>query len=187
MKTKRRVKISGKRLLSFILFVLNLLYHPAINIAQTQNPFYYHTIHTHGISVLGGRTFKMNYIYQMNHNSQFKLSGTYIYDNYDQNRDRISADIFNLTFQMQYNLIHKKKLFLNPVIGVGGYYLRAKDLLNINNKEWKFSFVTGLQAEYYVVRNVLAVTIEYDFLYMPWSNIYNFMHIPTLGVTVILF
>jgi hypothetical protein len=76
---------------------------------------------------------------------------------------------------------------LNFAFGGGGYYLAAKDLLNIKLKEWRVNLAVGLQAEFYIVRNTLALTVDYDLLYMPLSKIYYFMHIPTAGLTFYLF
>lgn len=152
-----------------------------------QEPYYFHTIHSHGLSAIGGRTAKINYMYQINRRRQLKLSGTYIYDTYNQGRNRIKANIYVSDIQFQYNLISANEFFLNCGFGAGGYYLSAKDLLNIKHKEWRFNFVAGIQAEFYIVRNVLALTVDYDIFYMPWSKIYEFMHIPTAGVTVFFF
>lgn len=154
---------------------------------HAQKPYYFHTIHSHGLSATGGRTAKINYMYQMNHTRQLKLSGSYIYDSYDQGRNHIKTNIYNTNIQLQYNIIHKNTVFLNVAVGAGGYYLSAKDLLNIKHREWRFNFVTGMQAEIYILRNTLALTVDYDIFFMPWSRIYDFMHIPTAGVTLFLF
>jgi hypothetical protein len=152
-----------------------------------QEPYYFHTIHSHGLSFIGGRTAKINYMYQISRIRQLKVSGTYIYDGYNQGRDHIKSNIYLGTVQFQYKLINNDKFFLNMAIGGGGYNLVAKDRLNIKLKEWRFNFVGSLQAELYIVRNVLALTVDYDILYMPWSKIYEFMHVPTAGLTLFFF
>lgn len=152
-----------------------------------QEPYYFHTINSHGLSLGAGRTTRLTYLYQLKHNRQLKLSGTYIYDSYDQGRNHIKNNIYNVNAQFQYHLINKNRLFLNYAVGLGGYHLAAKDLLNIKHREWKFTFVAGFQAEYYIARNRFAITLDYDFLLMPWSRIYNFLHVPTVGVIMFFF
>jgi len=174
-----------KMFFQFILAGLCVILLPGYTFAQ--QPYYFHTIHSHGLSVAGGRTAKINYMYQMNHSRQLKLSGSYIYHAYDQGQDHIKTNIYNTNIQLQYNVINKNEIFLNLAAGAGGYFLSAKDLLDIKHREWKFNFVAGAQAEFYILRNILCLTIDYDILYMPWSRIYQFMHIPTAGVTLFLF
>jgi len=152
-----------------------------------QEPYYFHSIHSHGLSIIGGRTAKLNYMYQISHIRQFKVSGSYIYDSYNQGRNRIRANIYVANVQFQYNLINANQFFMSLAAGGGGYNLSAKDKLNIKHKEWRFNFVAGVQAEFYIVSNILAFTVDYDILYMPWSKIYEFMHIPTAGVTLFFF
>jgi len=148
-----------------------------------QEHYYFHTIHSHGLSATFGRTAKVNYMYQIGHNRQVKLSGAFIYDSYDQGKNHIKANIYDIKAQLQYKLINKNDFFLNMAFGGGGYYLSAKDLLAIKHREGRFNFVAGFQAEYYIMRNSLALTMEYDIFYMPWSKIYEFLHVPTAGVT----
>lgn len=167
----------------FCLWLLLLL--PGFSSAQEL--YYFHTIHSHGLSVAGGRTARLNYTYQVSHLRQLKISGIYIYDAYNQGRNRIKSNIFNADVQFQFHLVNKSQAFLNFAIGGGGYYLTSKDVLSIKHKEWRVNFAAGLQAELYIVRNTLALTVDYDFLYMPWSKIYEFMHIPTAGITFYLF
>lgn len=155
--------------------------------SSAQELYYFHTIHSHGITFAGGRTARLNYAYQVSHVRQLKLSGIYTYNTYNQNRNHIASNLFNLNVQFQYHLANKNQMFLNFSIGGGGYYLTAKDVLKIQHKEWRVNFVAGAQAEFYIIRNTLALTIDYDFLYMPWSKIYYFMHIPTAGITFYLF
>ena len=152
-----------------------------------QEPYYFHTIHSHGLSFTGGRTARINYMYQMNRIRQLKVAGTYIYDSYDQGKNQIKSNIYMTNVLFQYNLINANKFFINLSFGGGGYNLIAKDRLNIKHKEWKFNFVGGIQAELYVVRNVIALTVDYDIVYMPWSKIYEFMHIPSAGLTFFFF
>ena len=152
-----------------------------------QEPYYFHTIHSHGLSFIGGRTARINYMYQISHIRQAKISGTYLYDSYDQGRNHITANTGIVNAQFQYNLINADKFFLNLSFGGGGYYLRAKDRLNIKHKEWRFNFVGGIQAEIYIQRDVLALTVDYDVLYMPWSKIYEFVHVPMAGITLFFF
>ena len=152
-----------------------------------QEPYYFHTIHSHGLSFLGGRTAKINYMYQISRIRQLKVFGAYIYDNFNQGNDHIKSNIYLGNVQFQYKLINNDQFFLNMAIGGGGYNLISKDRLNIKLKEWRFDFVGSLEAELYIVRNVLALTLDYDVLYMPWSKIYEFVHVPTAGVTLYFF
>jgi len=175
---------SGK-LLQFLLVILfGFLLGGKI---QAQEPYYYHTIHSHGLSLIGGRTARLNYLYQTSHNRQVKLSGIYVYDAYHQGRNRIRANVYIGNLYFQYHLIHTGDFFLNGSIGAGGYYLSAKDLLKIKHTEWQFDLSAGLEAEFFIVRNQVALTVDYDVLYLPWSKIYQFLHIPTAGVTIYFF
>jgi hypothetical protein len=152
-----------------------------------QEPYYFHTIHSHGLSFIAGRTVKINYMYQMSRSRQLKISGTYIYDSYDQGRNHVKSNLFLLNALFQYSIISKEQFFLNLALGGGGYNLVGKDRLNIKHKEWRFNFVGGIQAEYYIVNNTIALTLDYDILYLPWSKIYEFMHVPTVGITLFFF
>jgi len=152
-----------------------------------QEPYYFHTIHSHGLSFIGGRTAKINYLYQLARNRQLKVSGTYIYDSYSQGKNRIKSNIYVTNIQFQYNLLNTEQFFLNGGFGLGGYYLSAKDLLNIKHREWRVDFTAGVQLEFYIVRNTIALTVDYDLMYMPWSKIYEFLHLPTGGLTIYFF
>lgn len=151
-----------------------------------QEPYYFHTIHSHGLSFIAGRTAKINYMYQISHIRQLKIAGTYIYDSYDQGRDHIKSNLFLANALFQYNIINKEQLFLNLALGGGGYNLVSKNLLN-KIKEWRFNFVGGIQVEYYIVNNTIALTLDYDILYLPWSKIYEFLHVPAAGITLFFF
>lgn len=155
--------------------------------SPAQEHYYYHTIHTHGLAFSVGRTASVTYLYQMKHNRQLKLSGTFIYDAYNQGRNRIQANIFNPNVQLQYTVIHHNDFFFNVALGGGGYYLTAKDRLRIKVDEWRFNLAAGGQAEYYIKQNALALTLDYQLLYLPWSKIYDFLHTPTLGITMFFF
>jgi hypothetical protein len=149
-----------------------------------QDSYYFHTIHSSSLAAMYGRTYKVHYTYQLSRLRQLKLSGLYVFDEYEQDRNRIKADIYNLSVQFQYNLIHLKKGFLSVHVGPGGYILKAQDLLSLTHKETKLNFVGGFQGEYYVLRNRLAVLVDYDIFYMPFSKIYEFLHVPTVGLGV---
>ncbi len=152
-----------------------------------QQPYYFHTIHSHGLSFIAGRTAKINYMYQMSRIRQLKISGTYIYDSYDQGRNHIKSNIFIANAMFQYKIIQSNQFFLNLALGLGGYHLVGKDIVPIKVKEWRVNFVGGVQIEYYIVNNTIALTLDYDILYMPWSKIYEFMHVPTAGITLFFF
>ncbi len=154
---------------------------------SAQQPYYFHTVHSNAISFVGGRTAKINYMYQISRIRQLKISGTYIYDSYDQGRNHVNSNIYLANAMFQYNLINSNRFFLNLGLGGGGYNLVAKDRLNIKHKEWRFDFVGGIQAEFYIVNNTIALTFDYDILYMPWSKVYEFMHVPTAGITLFFF
>lgn len=152
--------------------------------SYSQEPYYFHTIHSHGLSLTGGRTAKMSYMYQASRKRQIRLSGTYTYDSYDIGRNHIKTNIYNVHIMpLQLNLLNKNRFFLHTGVGGGGYYFIARDLIGIKHKEWRFSFVWGLQAQLYLVRNFMALTVDYDIQYMPWSRIYEFFHVPTAGIT----
>jgi hypothetical protein len=155
--------------------------------SSAQDHYYYHTIHTHGLAFSLGRTASFSYLYQMKHNRQLKLSAVYVYDAYNQGRNRIQTNIFNPNVQLQYSIIHHNDFFFNLSFGGGGYYLTAKDRLRIKVTEWRFNFAAGCQAEYYIKQNALALTLDYQFLYLPWSKIYDFLHTPTVGLTIFIY
>lgn len=164
-----------KALSTFLLFL------PTALVAQ-QEAYYFHTIHSSSLAAMYGRTYKVHYAYQLTHSRQLKLSGLYVFDEYTQNNNRIEADLYNLNVQFQYNLAHVNKVFFGIHLGVGGYLLKAVDLIGLEQKERKINFVGGVQGEYYVRRNSLAIVVDYDILYLPFSDIYEFLHVPTLGV-----
>ncbi|MDZ7317735.1 MAG: hypothetical protein ONB11_01160 [candidate division KSB1 bacterium] len=174
----------------FALFFISLFLSAVLTLPErspAQEHYYYHTIHTHGLAFSVGRTASVTYLYQMKHNRQLKLSGTFIYDAYNQGRNRIQANIFNPNVQLQYTVIHHNDFFFNVALGGGGYYLTAKDRLRIKVDEWRFNLAAGGQAEYYIKQNALALTLDYQLLYLPWSKIYDFLHTPTLGITMFFF
>ncbi len=154
---------------------------------QAQDSYYYHTIHSHALTANFGRTVKLNYLYQLGHARQLKISGIYVYDNYDQGRNQVQANIFHTHLQLQWNVFHNENFFYNMSAGGGIYYLRAKDLLAIKFNEWRPGFIGGMELEYFVKRNTIALTMNYDFCYMPWSKIYDFLHIPTAGISFFFF
>jgi hypothetical protein len=156
---------------------------PSMLLAQ-QDLFYYHTIHSSSLSAMYGRTVKAHYSYQVSHRRQLQVSGLFVNDDYSQNSNRIKADLYNVNVQFLYNLIHKKKLFIGMRVGLGGYLLNAKDLIGIKQKERNVNAVGGLQGEFYVWRNNLAILFDYDILYMPFSDLYEFLHVPTGGLGI---
>jgi hypothetical protein len=156
-------------------------------LAAAQEPYYYHTISSRSISALGGRTAKINFMYQLSHSRQFKLSALYIYDSYSQDRNEIKSDIWNLNLHFQWTLMNQGKFFLNWALGGGTYYFTATDKLGIKLTEWHVDFVTGFQAEFYLVKNTIALTVDYDIIFMPWSDIYQFLHVPNAGLTFFFF
>ena len=149
-----------------------------------QDFFYYHTINSSSLAASYGRTYRAQYTYQLSHNRQLKLTGLYILDEYDQGLDRIRSDIYNANLQFQYNVIYLKKVFINLSVGVGGYLLKAEDKLKITHEERKINFVGGLQVEYYLLRNHLALIGDFDVLYMPFSDIYEFLRVPGIGLAI---
>lgn len=166
-----------KILLLFILLV------PAGLLAQ--DSYYYHTIHSSSLAAAYGRTYKVNYAYQLSRLRQLKLSGLYIFDDYTQaDGNRIKADVYHVGAQFQYNLIHIDKFFLSINLGAGGYRITAEDLIGVKFKEWKVNFLGGAQAEFYLQRNRLAILVDYDVLYFPFSKLYEVLHVPTVGLGV---
>jgi len=153
-------------------------------VAAQQDLYYYHTIRSSSLAAQYGRTVKAQYAYQVSHNRQFKLSGLFIDDKFSINNNRVEADLYNVNLQFQYNLIHKKKLFIGMHIGLGGYLLNSKDLIGIEQNERNVNLAGGLQAEYYIWRNNLALVIDYDILFMPFSDVYEFLHVPTGGLGI---
>jgi hypothetical protein len=171
---KARVK---KIVLTFLVLL------PAMAAAQ-QDLYYYHTIRSSSLAAAYGRTVKAHYAYQVTHNRQFKISGLFIGDEFSINNNRIESDIYNVNLQFQYNLIHKKKLFIATHLGIGGYLLRAEDLIGVKQKETNINLVGGFQAEYYIWRNNMALVVDYDIMFLPFSDVYEFLHVPTGGVGI---
>jgi len=167
-----------KKLLSLSLFFL-----PASLFAQ-QDLYYFHTIHSSSLAAMYGRTIKAHYTYQLSHRRQLKISGMFVSDEYTKNNDDINADVYNLSVQFQYNLLNKKKFFSGVHVGVGGYLLNAEDEIGLKQKERNVNFIGGVQAEFYVWRNSLAVVADYNVLYMPFSKVYRFLHVPTAGLSI---
>ncbi len=167
-----------KKVLSIFIFLLPVS-------LWAQDTYYYHTVHSSSLAAMYGRTYKVHYAYQLSHLRQLKLSGLYVFDEYTQgDGNRIKADVYNLGLQFQYNLLHADKFFFNINLGAGGYRITATDLIGVKFKEWKVNFLGGAQAEFYIQRNRLAIFVDYDVLYFPFSKLYEVLHIPTAGVGV---
>lgn len=164
-----------------ILFLV-LLALPVRLFAET--PYYYHTIHTSSLSAAYGRTVKVNYAYQLSRLRQLRVSALYLSDQFDQERNTITAKLYNLNLQLQYDLFYLKNSFLNFSFGAGGYYLDSRDKLDVKYDEWHFSVVAGGQFEWYLKKNSLALIADIDFLWLPFSKLYNFLWVPTVGVGV---
>jgi len=162
--------------------LLALLAVPVSSIADT--PYYYHTIHTSSLSAAFGRTVKVNYAYQLSRLRQLRLSALYLFDRYNQERNTIRSRVYNLNVQFQYDLFYLKNSFLNLGIGLGGYYLNSRDKLEVKHDEWSISFMASSQFEWYVKKNSLALVADVDFLWMPFSKLYAFLWVPTIGVSV---
>jgi len=158
-----------------------LLSLPAAGLAQ--EGWYFHTIHSSSLAALYGRTYKVNYAYQLSHRRQLKLSGIYVFDDYTQSDgNRVKADVYNAGLQFQYNLIHAGNLFVNLNLGAGVYQIRAGDLIGVKFKETRVNFLGGGQLEYYLKKNRLALLVDYDALYFPFGDLYEVLHVPTAGV-----
>lgn len=162
------------------IFITALLFLPAQLLAQ--DPFYYHTIHTNSFGASFGRTYKIQYTYQLSRRGQLKVAGNYVFDEYDQGNNRIRADIYNVNLQMQQNVFFYERFFAHISFGVGGYQLDAKDKIDIEHRERKFTFIGGLQLEFYLMRNSIAIIGDYDALWMPFGDIYRVLHVPTIGL-----
>jgi len=167
-----------------ILPVFILLLLPASLLAQ--DTYYYHTVHSSSLAATYGRTYKGQYAYQLSHLRQLKLSGLYVFDEYVQaDGNRVKADVFNLGVQFQYNLLHLgSNLFFSINVGAGAYQIRAGDLIGVKFKETKVNFLGGAQAEYYLKKNRLAILVDYDALYFPFSKLYQVLHVPTAGLGI---
>lgn len=165
-----------------ILFLLVVLL-PAGLLAQ--DSYYYHTIHSSTLAATYGRTYKGHYAYQLSRLRQLKLSGVYVFDEYTQSDgNRVKADVYNIGLQFQYNVLHFGNLFVNVNLGVGGYQIKATDLIGVKFKETKVNFLGGGQIEYYLKKNRLALLVDYDALYFPFGRLYEILHVPTAGVGI---
>ncbi|MDZ7359405.1 MAG: hypothetical protein ONB46_01585 [candidate division KSB1 bacterium] len=165
----------------FLFLFIGLL--PAGLLAQ--DSYYYHTIHSSALAATYGRTYKGHYAYQLSRLRQVKLSGIYVFDEYTQSDgNRIKADVYNLGLQFQYNVIHLGNLFLSVNLGAGVYQIKAGDLIGIKFKETKVNFLGGAQLEYYLRKNRLALLVDYDALYFPFSKLYEVLHVPTAGLGI---
>ena len=173
----------ARRLLAIICVCLfSVLLAPT---AQSQE-FYYHTINSHSLTLLGGRTVKLNYEYQISHIRQLKFSGGYVSDKFTADRDQVKANMYFLNGQFQYKLFNFDRVFVNGGFGLGGDYVEARNQIDQNHNEWDLHFVGGFQAEYYLSGGDLALTLDYDIFYMPWSKLYSFLHAPMIGIRKVL-
>jgi len=167
-----------KKVFAFFLFLLPM------NLAA-QNSYYFHTVHSSSLAATYGRTYKGHYAYQLSHLRQLKLSGIYVFDEYSQaDGNRIKADVYNVGLQFQYNLIHFGNVFFSINLGAGAYQIRAGDLIGIKFKETKVNFLGGAQIECYLKKNRLALLVDYDALYFPFSKLYQVLHVPTAGLGI---
>jgi hypothetical protein len=73
---------------------------------------------------------------------------------------------------------------LNINLDAGLYQIKAKDLVGVNFKERRVNFLGGAQAEYYLKKNRLALLVDYDALYFPFSKLYEVLHVPTAGLGI---
>ena len=167
---------------SSILIALVLWAWLAPGSSSAQQNWYYHTIHSNTVAVQYGRTFKLTYANQLSRTRQFKLSLYYISDQFDSGEDRITSDMYNVNLEFQYKLIHFGRVFINGHAGFGGYHLQAKNLIDQKHDETKFSFIGGFQGEYFIQKSALALVVDYDILYTPWSDVYEFLHLPRIGL-----
>lgn len=156
---------------------------PAMSRAQQST--YFHTIHSNALALQYGRTAKLDYSYQMSRRQQFKLTALFVNDKFDLGRDEVRSKVYNVNLRFQYNLLHVDRLFVNGSLGAGVYHLRAKNLLDQKHNETKINFVGGFQGEYYISGSSLALVFDYDFLYLRFSDLYEFVHIPAVGVALV--
>jgi hypothetical protein len=150
--------------------------------SQAQQNWYYHTIHSSSLALQYGRTVKLTYANQTSRNRQFKLSAYYFSDEFDLGEDRVKSDMYNLNLEFQYHLIRFGRAFVNGHAGLGGYYLQAKNLIDQKYDETKFSFIGGFQGEFFIQKGVFALVFDYDVLLTPWSDVYEFLHMPRAGL-----
>lgn len=153
--------------------------------ARAQQSEYFHTIRSNALALQYGRTAKLTYAHQMSRRQQFKLSGLYIGDKFDLGRDEVRSKVFNVNLQLQYNLLHLQRLFVNGSLGAGAYHLRARNSLEQKHNETKVNFAGGVQGELFIQGSRLALVFDYDVLYMRFSDLYEFVHIPTVGLALV--
>lgn len=146
--------------------------------------FYYHTKKSSSLTAAYGKTGKLNYTYQLSHNKQLRLLGAYIRDEYEQNINEITSNIYTVNVQLQHNLIFLKRLFININAGAGWYWLEATTNTNQRATENKPVFTGGVQAEFYLYQNRLAVVGDLDVFYMPFSDVYRVLRSPTVGLAL---
>jgi len=181
-RTGKLLQFSVRYPLATLLIVLAMLALFAPGTSRAQQNWYYHTIHSSSLALQYGRTAKLSYTNQLSRTRQFKLSLCYIFDEFDSGEDHIKSDIYNLNLEFQYNLMHLGRTFVNGHAGLGGYMLEAKNTIDQKHDETKFSFVGGFQGEFFLQKGALAVVADYDVLYTPWSDVYQFLHLPRFGL-----
>ena len=167
---------------SAIFIALTMLAWLVPGATQAQQNWYYHTIHSNTLALQYGRTVKLTYANQLSRTRQLKVSLYYIFDEYDTGEDHVKSDVYNLNVEFQYKLIHFSRIFINGHAGFGGYHLKAQNVLDQKYDETKFSFIGGFQGEYFFQKSTLALVVDYDLLYMPWSDVYEFLHLPRVGL-----
>lgn len=152
---------------------------------RAQQNTYYHTMHSSALALQYGRTAKLDYSYQMSRRQQFKLSALFVNDKFDLGRDEVRSKVYNVNLRFQYNILHVDKLFINGSLGAGAYHLRARNLLDQEHNETKINLVGGFQGEYFISGSSLALVFDYDVLYMRFSDLYEFVHIPAVGLALV--
>ncbi|MGH7491280.1 MAG: hypothetical protein ACREOO_02670 [bacterium] len=175
-----RPPIFNPRWLAVLLTGIILAFLPGASSAQQD--WYYHTIHSNSLAVQYGRTVKLTYANQASRTRQFKVSLYYIYDKFDLGEDQVKSDMYNLNLEFQYHLMRFGKTFVNGHAGFGGYHLKAKNSIDQKHDETKFSFIGGFQGEYFLQKGAFAVVFDYDVLLTPWSDVYEFLHLPRIGL-----
>lgn len=181
-RRSRDCRFAPRRIIWLTMLLLTMCL-PALSRGQ-QNT-YYHTIHSSALALQYGRTAKLDYSYQMSRRQQFKLSALFVNDKFDLGRDEVRSKVYNVNLRFQYNLLHIDKLFINGSLGAGAYHLRAKNLLDQEHHETKINFVGGFQGEYFISGSSLALVFDYDFLYLRFSDLYEFVHIPAVGLALV--
>lgn len=144
--------------------------------------WYYHSVHSSSLALQYGRTYKLSYAYQLSRARQLKISGMYVFDEFDNGPDHVKSDVYNVNLQFQYNLLHFDKAFVGMHVGGGGYILKAGNLVDQRFKERKLNATFGLQGEYFINKSSMALVADYDVLYFPFSDLYEFLHLPRVGV-----